>query len=214
MEFLDPDLEKYVNQHTEEENPLLQKINRETHTQVLKSRMLSGHLQGRVLSILSHMIKPENILEIGTYTGYSALCLAEGMQKQGKLITIDKNEELAERVKGYFSESDYAENIEFKQGNALEVIPTLELAWDVVFIDADKSNYLNYYKLCIDQVRKGAYILIDNVLWSGKVLGKNRKKLDKDTEAILEFNQFVNDDNRVQNVLFPIRDGLMILRKK
>ncbi|MBK6263475.1 O-methyltransferase [Marivirga sp. S37H4] len=214
MEFLDPELEKYIEQHTEEEIPLLQKINRETHTQVLKPRMLSGHLQGRVLSIISHMIQPKNILEIGTYTGYSALCMAEGMQSDGKLITIDKNEELTERVEGYFKESDFAHNIEFKKGNALEVIPTLKLEWDMVFIDADKSNYLNYYKLCIDQVRKGAYILIDNVLWSGKVLEKNRKKLDKDTEAILEFNQFVSEDHRVQNVLFPIRDGLMILRKK
>lgn len=213
MEFLDPDLEKYVENHTEQENELLRKINRETHTQVLKPRMLSGHLQGRVLSLLSHMIRPKNILEIGTYTGYSALCMAEGMQKTGTLITIDKNEELAERVNGYFKESGYANNIEFIKGNALDIIPKLKTEWDMVFIDADKSNYLNYYKLCIEQVKKGGYILIDNVLWSGKVLEKNRKKLDTDTEAILTFNRFVNNDDRVQNVLFPIRDGLMILRK-
>lgn len=175
MEFLDPDLEKYIDSHTEPENELLYKINRETHTEVLKPRMLSGHLQGRVLSMLSHMIKPENILEIGTYTGYSALCMAEGLKENGKLITIDVNEELAERVTDYFQSSEYCTKIEMKIGKALEVIPKLNKSWDMVFIDADKSNYLNYYKLCIDQVRKGGYILVDNVLWSGKVLEKNRK---------------------------------------
>ncbi|MGM0580758.1 MAG: O-methyltransferase [Bacteroidota bacterium] len=214
MEFLDPDLEKYIEAHTEPENELLYKINRETHTEVLKPRMLSGHLQGRVLSILSHMIQPENILEIGTYTGYSALCMAEGMKVNGKLITLDVNEELKERVMEYFQSSEFSDKIEMKIGKALEIIPTLNKSWDMVFIDADKSNYLNYYKLCIDQVRKGGYILVDNVLWSGKVLEKNRKKLDKDTESMLEFNEFVHQDDRVQNVLFPIRDGLMILRKK
>lgn len=214
MEFLDPDLEKYIEAHTESESDLLYKINRETHTEVLKPRMLSGHLQGRVLSMLSHMIQPENILEIGTYTGYSALCMAEGMKENGKLITIDVNEELAERVNEYFQSSEFSDKIEMKIGKALEIIPTLNKSWDMVFIDADKSSYLNYYKLCIDQVRKGGYILVDNVLWSGKVLAKNRKKLDKDTESMLEFNEFVHKDDRVQNVLFPIRDGLMILRKK
>lgn len=214
MEFLDPDLEKYIEAHTELEDELLYKINRETHTEVLKPRMLSGHLQGRVLSMLSHMIQPENILEIGTYTGYSALCMAEGLKENGKLITIDVNEELAERVEEYFKSSEYSDKIELKIGQALEIMPTLNKNWDMVFIDADKSNYLNYYKLCFDQVRTGGYILIDNVLWSGKVLEKNRKKLDKDTESMLEFNEFVHQDDRVQNVLFPIRDGLMILRKK
>ncbi|WP_375581009.1 O-methyltransferase [Marivirga tractuosa] len=214
MEFLDPDLDKYIEAHTEPESELLYKINRETHTEVLKPRMLSGHLQGRVLSMLSHMIQPENILEIGTYTGYSALCMAEGLKENGKLITIDVNEELKERVVGYFQSSEYSDKIEMKIGKALDIIPKLNKTWDMVFIDADKSNYLNYYKLCIDQVRKGGYILVDNVLWSGKVLEKNRKKLDKDTESMLEFNEFVLKDDRVQNVLFPIRDGLMILRKK
>lgn len=214
MEFLDPDLDKYIEAHTEPESELLYKINRETHTEVLKPRMLSGHLQGRVLSMLSHMIQPENILEIGTYTGYSALCMAEGLKDNGKLITIDVNEELAERVKAYFESSEYSAKIEIKIGKALAIIPTLNKTWDMVFIDADKSNYLNYYKLCIDQVRKGGYIMVDNVLWSGKVLEKNRKKLDRDTESMIEFNEFVHQDDRVQNVLFPIRDGLMILRKK
>jgi predicted O-methyltransferase YrrM len=214
MEFLDPDLEKYVGAHTEKESDLLYQINRETHSEVLKPRMLSGHLQGRVLSMLSHMIQPENILEIGTYTGYSALCMAEGLKKEGRLVTIDVNEELAERVRIYFNASNFKDQIELKIGKALEIIPKLDKHWDMVFIDADKSNYLNYYKLCIDQVRKGGYILVDNVLWSGKVLEKNRKKLDKDTESMLQFNEFVQKDERVQNVLFPIRDGLMILRKK
>jgi len=214
MEFLDADLEKYIEAHTETENELLHKVNRETHTEVLKPRMLSGHLQGRVLSMLSHMIQPENILEIGTYTGYSAICMAEGLRENGQLLTLDVNEELAERAKEYFDSSDYSDKIEMKIGKALEIIPTLNKTWDMVFIDADKANYLNYYKLCIDNVRKGGYILVDNVLWSGKVLEKNRKKLDKDTESILEFNEFVHQDDRVQNVLFPIRDGLMILRKK
>jgi predicted O-methyltransferase YrrM len=214
MEFLDPDLEKYIEAHTEPENDLLYKINRETHTEVLKPRMLSGHLQGRVLSMLSHMIHPEKILEIGTYTGYSALCMAEGLKENGELITIDVNEELAGRVKAYFQSSEFSNKIKIKIGKALEIMPTLNKSWDMVFIDADKSNYLNYYKLCIDQVRSGGYILVDNVLWSGKVLEKNRKKLDKDTESMLEFNEFVHQDDSVQNVLFPIRDGLMILRKK
>ncbi|MGJ3236744.1 O-methyltransferase [Marivirga sp.] len=214
MEFLDPDLDKYIEAHTEPENELLYKINRETHTEVLKPRMLSGHLQGRVLSMLAHMIQPENILEIGTYTGYSALCMAEGLKDKGKLITIDVNEELAERVKEYFQSSEFSNKIELKIGKALDIIPTLNKNWDMVFIDADKSNYLNYYQLCVEQVRKGGYILVDNVLWSGKVLEKNRKKLDKDTESMLKFNEFVQQDDRVQNVLFPIRDGLMILRKK
>lgn len=213
MEFLDPDLEKYVVDHSEMESDLLFHINRETHMEVLKPRMLSGHLQGRVLSMLSHMIKPERILEIGTYTGYSALCLAEGLKKNGKLITIDVNEELKNRVLKYFEQSEFTNQIELKIGHALEIIPKLQESWDIVFIDADKINYLNYYQLCIEQVRKGGYILVDNVLWSGKVLEKNRKKLDKDTEAMLTFNQFVHEDVRVQNVLFPIRDGLMILRK-
>ncbi|WMN06309.1 O-methyltransferase [Marivirga arenosa] len=214
MEFLDPDLERYVEAHTENENELLYRINRETHTEVLKPRMLSGHLQGRVLSMISHMIQPKNILEIGTYTGYSALCMAEGLQNDGKLITVDVNEELKDRLTEYFNESDFAEKIELKIGKALDIVPKLDVEWDMVFIDADKSNYQNYYDICIDKVKTGGYILVDNVLWSGKVLEKNRKKLDKDTEAMLNFNEFVHKDERVQNVLFPIRDGLMILRKK
>ncbi|MGB3465068.1 MAG: O-methyltransferase [Cyclobacteriaceae bacterium] len=213
MEFIEQDLQKYVVSHTEAENPLLQEINRETHVNVLRPRMLSGHLQGRMLSMLSHMIKPSNILEIGTYTGYSALCLAEGLQPGGKLITIEVNEELEERIKRNFAASVYDHQIELKIGNATDIIPRLSFQWDLVFIDADKANYLQYYEMVIDHVPKGRFIIVDNVLWSGKVLEKYRSKVDKDTEAILAFNEKVHRDDRVSNVLFPVRDGIMILRK-
>ena len=211
MEFLSEDLQKYVEDHSEPESDLLQQINRETHLHVLKPRMLSGHLQGRVLSMLSHMIRPKNILEIGTYTGYAALCMAEGMQAEGKLITIDNNEELAMRTKGYFDQSERSGQIDLHVGNALDIIPALKEKWDLVFIDADKENYSNYFDLVINNVNKGGFIIADNVLWSGKVFDKS--KSDKDTEAIRAFNQKMHTDSRVQNVLFPIRDGLMILRK-
>ncbi len=214
MEFLDEDLQKYIEDHTGNEEGLLHKINRETHLDVLKPRMLSGHLQGRVLSMLTHMIQPQNVLEIGTYTGYSALCIAEGLTKDGKVVTLDINEELQPRVQRYFDQSAYKESIDYRIGNALDIIPTLEYKWDLVFIDADKENYSAYFDLVIDHVNPGKFIIADNVLWSGKVLEKFRKKLDKDTEAIIDFNKKVHDDPRVENVLFPIRDGLMVLRKK
>jgi caffeoyl-CoA O-methyltransferase len=213
MELFDEDLIRYIEAHSESESPLLAKINRETHLQVLKARMLSGHLQGRVLSMFSHMIKPVNILEIGTFTGYSALCLAEGMKPEGKLITIDKNEELKERVMHYFSESAYSNQLALHIGNALEIIPSLDVSFDIVFIDADKENYLAYYDMVFDKVNKGGYIIADNVLWYGKVIEKYRNKLDKDTEALMAFNQKVHEDARVQHVLFPVRDGLMVARK-
>ena len=211
MEFLPEDLQKYVEDHSEPESDLLQRINRETHLHVLKPRMLSGHLQGRVLSMLSHMIQPKNILEIGTYTGYAALCMAEGMQSDGRLITIDNNEELALRTKQYFNQSKWADQIDLRVGNASDIISTLNKKWDLVFIDADKENYANYFDQVIDQMNTDGYIIADNVLWSGKVF--DHSKNDKDTEAIRAFNQKVHTDSRVQNVLFPIRDGLMILRK-
>lgn len=211
MEFLPDGLQRYVEDHSEPESGLLQQINRETHLHVLKPRMLSGHLQGRVLSMLSHMIQPENILEIGTYTGYAALCLAEGLQPDGKLITIDNNEELSVRTKRYFEQSAYANQIEMRVGNAMEIIPTLKESWDLVFIDADKENYANYFDQVIGQIRTGGFIIADNVLWSGKVFDESIN--DKATESIRAFNQKVHTDSRVQNVLFPIRDGLMILRK-
>lgn len=212
MEFLEKELQKYVENHTSEASGLLHKINRETHLQVLKPRMISGHLQGRVLAMLSHMIRPEFILEIGTYTGYSALCLAEGLKPSGQLITIDVNDELEARVNGYFDESKYRSNIKMIIGNALQLVPTLNYNWDMIFIDADKESYATYFDLTINQLKPGGFMLIDNVLWSGKVFDENKN--DKTTVSVRAFNQKIQDDDRVDNVLFPIRDGLMILRKK
>lgn len=211
MEFIDPLLDKYVCEHTANESDLLKKINRETHLEVLQPRMLSGHFQGRVLSMFSKMIRPERILEIGTYTGYSALCLAEGLTPNGKLVTIDINEELASRVRGYFAESPYSHQIHYLLGDAMELIPALNEKWDIVFIDADKHNYINYYHLVFPMVKVGGYIIADNVLWSGKVIDPSQH--DKDTLLLREYNQLVHQDNRVEEVLFPIRDGLMIARK-
>ncbi|MFN5704414.1 MAG: O-methyltransferase [bacterium] len=210
MEFLDEALAKYIEQHTDEEPALLKELNRETQLKVLMPRMISGHFQGRVISMLTKMIKPKNILEIGTYTGYSALCFAEGLVDGGKLITIDINEELEDLVRSYFNKSEYKNKIEYHLGDAAEIIPTLNDKFDILFIDADKENYSKYYDLVFDKVNKGGYIIADNVLWSGKVVGE---KIDKDTRAILEFNKKVQDDIRVENVLFPIRDGLLIARK-
>jgi predicted O-methyltransferase YrrM len=213
MEFLDPKLDQYVVSHTEKESELLYELNRDTHMHVLQPRMLSGHLQGRVLSMLSHMIRPKNILEIGTYTGYSALCLAEGMEEDGKLITIDINEELESRIRAYISKAGLDDKIDFRIGNAIEIIPTIEEPLDLVFIDADKTNYCNYFDLVIDKVRPGGYIIADNVLWSGKVLN-DYTSLDDDTRVLVDYNKKMQEDDRVQNVLFPVRDGLMICRKK
>ena len=211
MEFIDPLLDKYVCEHTANESDLLKKINRETHLEVLQPRMLSGHFQGRVLSMFSKMIRPERILEIGTYTGYSALCLAEGLTPNGKLVTIDINEELASRVRGYFAESPYSQQIEYLIGDAMTIIPNLKSQFDIVFIDADKSNYINYYHLVFSMVKVGGYIIADNVFWSGKVIDASQH--DKDTLLLREYNQLVHQDDRVEEVLFPIRDGLMIARK-
>ena len=213
MEFLDKDIAAYIEDHTESEPALLQQLNRYTHLHVLKPRMLSGHFQGRVLSLLSHMIRPASILEIGTYTGYSALCLAEGLQPGGKLVTIDINNELEAVVRKFLQQSPFAGQIEYVIGNALDEVPKINNSFDLVFIDADKINYSRYFDLVIDKVTAGGYIIADNVLWSGKVLAKNRKKDDEDTLAVLSFNKKVADDGRVQNVLLPIRDGLMVLRK-
>ncbi len=212
MDFLDPLIESYALQHSEKENDLLSNLNRQTHLKVLQPRMLSGHLQGRILSFLSTAIKPNNILEIGTYTGYSALCLAEGLPKNGKLVTIDNNLELETMVKKYLNDSTYKNQIEFINANAIEVIPTLNLKWDLVFIDADKENYINYFDLVIDHVKKGGWIIADNVLWSGKVLEEPDPK-DKETIILKEFNEKVHQDNRVRNVLFPVRDGMMLMIK-
>ena len=210
MEFIDPNLSAYSEAHTSAESPLLKKINRDTHAAVLRPRMLSGHLQGRFLSMISKMIGPKTILEIGTYTGYSALCLAEGLAPDGKLITVDINEELESRVRGYFLESGINNSIDFRIGNALTIIPALSGPFDLVWIDADKENYVNYYDLVIDSVPSGGYILADNVLWSGKIL---ETKTDKDTRALQAFNDKIHVDPRVENLLVPIRDGILVMRK-
>lgn len=211
MEFIDPILDQYVCEHTSQESELLRKINRETHLEVLQPRMLSGHFQGRVLSMFSKMIKPNRILEIGTYTGYSALCLAEGLTDDGKLVTIDVNEELESRVRGYFNSSEFSGKITYLVGDAIQLISTINEKWDIVFIDADKLNYLNYYQLVFDAVKVGGYIIADNVLWSGKVIDPTKQ--DRETNLLREYNQFVHNDPRVEEVLFPIRDGLMVARK-
>ena len=210
MDVIHPALQKYSEAHTTSESDLLKKINRETHANVMMPRMLSGHMQGRILSMISCMIRPSAILEIGTYTGYSALCLAEGLKPDGKLVTLDINEELESRVRNYFNESPFSGQIEYRIGNALEIIPALDMDFDMVFIDADKENYARYYDLVINRVPLGGFILADNVLWSGKVLDQ---KADKDTKAINEFNRKVQDDYRVENVLLPVRDGILIMRK-
>ncbi len=210
MEFIDPAISNYSENHTSPESELLKKISRDTYAKVMMPRMLSGHLQGRFLSLISKMIKPKTILEIGTYTGYSAICLADGLSPGGKLITIDVNEELEAKVRGYFREADLEKVIDYQIGDALKIIPTLSISFDLVFIDADKENYSNYFDLVIDKVVSGGYLLADNVLWSGKVLDS---KPDKDTRAILAFNKKVQEDGRVENLLLPIRDGILMMRK-
>lgn len=213
MDFLAENITRYTEEHTVSESDLLSKINRDTNAKVLQARMLSGHLQGRILATFSHMIQPKRVLEIGTYTGYSALCFAEGLSADGIIHTIDINEELKDRITGYFQESAYAERIKLHIGNALEVVPELNETWDLVFIDADKENYVNYYNLVIDRLRPGGFIIADNVLWSGKVLS-DPDTLDLDTRVLVEFNNMVQQDKRVENVLFPVRDGLMVCRKR
>ncbi|HEY9007483.1 MAG TPA: O-methyltransferase [Ohtaekwangia sp.] len=210
MDLINEQIQHYAERHTSTETDLLKKIDRDTHAKVLMPRMLSGHLQGKVLSMLSHMIRPKCILEIGTYTGYSALCLAEGLQEGGKLITLDINEELEDRVRTYFAASAFGEKIDYRIGNAATIIPGLTETFDLVFIDADKERYSLYFDQVIDKVRIGGFIMADNVLWSGKVLNA---KPDKDTRAIVEFNKKIQEDPRVENVLLPIRDGIMLMRK-
>lgn len=213
MDFLDKKLDDYVVAHTEPENEVLEELNRQTHLQVLIPRMLAGHYQGRVLSMLSHMIKPKSVLEIGTYTGYSAICFAEGMPENGVIHTIDLNEELESFQNKYFEKSGYRNKIVQHIGNALEIIPALEGNFDLVYIDADKENYCNYFDLVIDRVEPGGYIIADNVLWSGKVI-EPLDPADEETRMLLEYNKKVQEDDRVQNVLLPIRDGLMVARKR
>ena len=211
MHFLSEDLEHYLVQHSESEPELLQALSRETHMKVIQPRMITGHFQGRVLSLFSHMIAPKRILEIGTYTGYSALCLAEGLGKDGSLQTIEVNPELAAIQKKYFEKSPYKSQIKAHLGNALEIIPTLEGPFDLVFIDAEKKQYDAYFEAVIKVSRPGTIILSDNVLWTGKVVAPLDPK-DKTTKALLAYNKKLATDKRVQTSLLPIRDGLTLSR--
>jgi caffeoyl-CoA O-methyltransferase len=210
MNFLDPNLEAYVAKHSEQEPELLQKLARETHLKVLQPRMLSGAYQGRLLAVLSKLTSPKRILEIGTYTGYSALCLAEGLQADGQIDTIDKDEELTDMQRSYFDASGFGKQIVQHLGNAAEIIPAIEGTFDFVFIDADKEQYPLYFDLIVDRVRSGGLIIADNVLWSGKVM---ESAVDEATQSLQVFNKKVADDKRVETVILPVRDGLTLLRK-
>lgn len=213
MNFLPEELDAYVVSHSQSEPQVLQDLSKETWQKVLNPRMLSGAFQGRVLSMISKIVRPKKVLEIGTYTGYSAICIAEGLPSDGMIYTIDKNEELEDLQNKYFEKSGFRNQIQQFMGNALEIIPSLNLTFDLVFIDADKSNYPNYFELVIDKVNPGGIILSDNVLWSGKVLEKLDPK-DEDTRALLEYNKLLNEDPRIETVLLPIRDGLTVSRVK
>ena len=213
MHFISQELEDYIEQHSEKEPDLLAALNKETYQKILLPRMLSGHFQGRVLSMLSKLIRPVNILEIGTFTGYAALCLCEGMQENGQLHTIDIKEELETIQRKYFDKSPWGSQIFQHLGEAIAIIPTLELKFDLVFIDADKENYLNYFELILPKMNKGGIILSDNVLWSGKVLEPLQKN-DLSTKVLLEYNELLKNDPRVETVLLPIRDGLTVSRVK
>lgn len=211
MHFISQELEDYIEQYSEKEPQLLAALNKETYQKILLPRMLSGHFQGRVLSMLAKLIRPVNILEIGTYTGYSALCLCEGMQENGQLHTIDIKEELIDFQRKHFDKSPWGNQIVQHLGEAIDIIPTLDIKFDLVFIDADKENYLNYFELIVPRMNKGGIILSDNVLWSGKVLEPLNPK-DISTKILLEYNKLLKEDPRVETVLLPIRDGLTVSR--
>jgi predicted O-methyltransferase YrrM len=213
MEFLPKEIEEYSLSHTSSQSIILEKIENETWQEVLMPRMLSGRQQGRFLSLMSKLVKPKRVLEIGTYTGYSAICISEGLSENGIIHTIDNNIELKQRVTGYFKESGIINSVKMHWGNALEIIPSINEKWDLVFIDADKENYSNYFDSVIEKVNKGGMIIADNVLWSGKVTRPTSQN-DIETKALKTFNEKVNADSRVSNVLIPVRDGMMIMIKK
>lgn len=211
MHFLSEELENYAAQHTEDEPLLLKELNKRTHLNVLQPRMISGHFQGRFLSLLSKMVQPRTILEIGTYTGYATLCLAEGLHPEGVLHTIDIKEELTDLQREFFDRSGYGNQIVQHLGKAADIIPSLDTTFDLVFIDADKQNYAHYFDLVIEKMNRGGLILSDNVLWSGKVV-EEVKHNDKHTQALMAYNQKIKDDPRVETVLLPIRDGITLSR--
>ena len=212
MNFLPVKVDEYVIAHSEDEPELLKELNRETHQKILHPVMLSGAYQGRVLSMISKLIRPNRVLEIGTYTGYATLCLAEGLTQSGEIHTIDNNEELFDFQRKYFDRSVYGLQIIQHLGNAMDILPNLDLKFDLVFIDADKTNYINYFNLVIDQLNSGGVILSDNVLWYGKVVEPIQEK-DKSTKILTEYNTVLKNDKRVETVILPIRDGLTISRK-
>lgn len=213
MYFIPKKLDDYVVAHSQQESKLLQQLTRETYQKVLQPIMLSGPYQGRVLSMISKLVRPKHILELGTFTGYSTLCLAEGVQNDGVIHTIDINEELYDFQRKYFDRSAYGNQIIQHVGNAIDIVPTLNTTFDLVFIDADKPNYVNYFHLIIDKLNSGGIILSDNVLWHGKVVETVNDK-DVSTKTLLEYNTLLNTDERIETVLLPIRDGLTISRKK
>jgi caffeoyl-CoA O-methyltransferase len=213
MYFISEKLDDYVVKHSEEEPAILKALTRETYQKILQPRMLSGHYQGRVLSVLSKIIRPKTILELGTFTGYSALCLAEGLDKNGVLHTIDVNEELVDFQRSYFDKSNYGSQIIQHLGSAIDIIPTLDTTFDLVFMDADKPNYINYFHQIIDKLNPGGVILSDNVLWSGKVI-ETLDPSDVSTKIVLEYNALLKEDPRLETVLLPIRDGLTVSIKK
>ena len=212
MDFLPKEINDYCEKYTQDEGEILYQLNRETHQKILRPRMLSGHLQGQLLMFFAKMISPDKILEIGTYTGYSAICLARGLKEGGELHTIDINEELEDFAYSFFQKAGLENKIKMHVGNALEIIPGLNKRWDLVFIDADKENYINYYNLVLDSVKVGGFIIFDNVLWSGKVTQEINRK-DKETVVLVELAKVLQKDSRVETVLLPVRDGLFMVRK-
>lgn len=213
MNFLPPEIEEYALKNSNAEPDVLKRLSRETHLKMTMPQMLSGHMQGLMLQMFSKMIRPKNILEIGTFTGYSAICLAQGLQNGGMLHTIDVNEEFKEIITRYIKEAGLDGKITLHIGEAVNILPGLKDEFDLVFIDADKENYSNYYDLVFPKVKPGGYIIADNVLWSGKVLN-SAMKMDIETKSLYEYSRKVHSDPRVEKVLLPLRDGLMIARKK
>ena len=207
------EIDKYILNHIEPEDEILKELDRETNLNVIGARMISGHLQGQVLTMISKMIRPKYILELGTFTGYSAICLAKGLQKDGKLITIEIDDELENIAKKYFDKAGIQQKIEQRIGSALEIIPTLKETFDLVFIDAHKPEYPAYYNAVFDKVKSGGFIIADNTLWSGKVL-ETPADDDIATRGIIQFNEMINNDNRVEKVILPLRDGMTVIRKK
>jgi caffeoyl-CoA O-methyltransferase len=211
--FISQKIEDYALAHTSAESDVLKRLNRETHAKILRPRMLSGHQQGKLLEMISTMVQPSNVLEIGTYTGYSAICLAAGLQPGGVIHTIDHNAELEDFTLSFFREAGLTEQIRHHIGEAVDILPTLEGPFDLVFIDADKENYLQYYLDVLPKTRRGGIILADNVLWSGKVLSEKDAGDDPEAIALIGFNEFVQKDKSVENLMIPLRDGLMMIRK-